>query len=203
MNSAAERLAANEYPDKLALERASVQRAPHLVGDVATRDAIIDRLCEPTIMQSTSRGLLFKILQRAAHHYNVPVVLISFVHSSQLKFPVRLGLDVDHANYPQDGFNFCQYACERSIPTIILDAKSDSRFINNPLVVHPPNVRMYVGAPLQWDTMYIGTLCIIDSKPWSRFALQDGEVLCKLAAEVMQLLRQAADTRAAELSPEL
>ena len=45
------------------------------------------------------------------------------------------------------------------------DTLKDPRFVENPRVVGKPNVRFYIGAPLQSrDGFNIGTLCSMDIK---------------------------------------
>lgn len=49
---------------------------------------------------------------------------------------------------------------------VINDALSDSRFLNNDLVINDPKIRFYAGAPLiTTGKKVLGNLCIIDKKP--------------------------------------
>ena len=62
--------------------------------------------------------------------------------------------------------SFCGHAILGPDIFHIPDARLDSRFSDNPLVVNDPNIRFYAGAPLMAQGKSgIGTLCIIDDKP--------------------------------------
>lgn len=65
----------------------------------------------------------------------------------------------------------------------------DPRFFDNPLVVGPPRIRFYAGAPLILPLGHtIGTLCIIDTKPRSAFTESDQKGLKDLAALILEKL---------------
>jgi GAF domain-containing protein len=73
----------------------------------------------------------------------------------------------------------------------VRDALKDERFADNPLVVGPPNIRYYAGAPLKHSSGHmLGTLCLIDSQP-KHLAPEELEHLAVLAHVVtMELEHQ-------------
>ncbi|WWD17218.1 hypothetical protein CI109_101656 [Kwoniella shandongensis] len=72
-------------------------------------------------------------------------------------------------------------------PFVVLDAKQDWRFENNPQVVGPPHIRFYAGAPLRTAEGYnIGSLCIIDDKPRAEFPPRSRLILKEFAAVAMR-----------------
>ena len=50
----------------------------------------------------------------------------------------------------------------------IQDAAHDPRFVDSPLIIEDPAIRLYAGTPLLTQSgMAIGTLCVIDTQPKS------------------------------------
>ena len=80
---------------------------------------------------------------------------------------------------------FCSVTIQANEPLIVEDAATDPRFKNNPLVLGPPHIRFYAGAPLRTpDGFNIGALCAIDTKP-RRIDARQIAVLKDLASVVM------------------
>ena len=78
--------------------------------------------------------------------------------------------------------SFCTHTICDDGPLIVPDARLDSRFAENPLVVGEPHVRFYAGVPLtSADGHNVGTLCIADTKPRD-LSSTDLEILKSYAA---------------------
>lgn len=104
---------------------------------------------------------LDRIVEAAAARFSVPIVLVSIVTDSQQCFRACRGLDVDAT--PRS-ISFCGHAIHGSTPFVVCDTLQDDRFSGNPLVIGPPHIRFYAGAPLiSPDGLAIGTFCVIDT----------------------------------------
>jgi len=67
----------------------------------------------------------------------------------------------------------------------VLDARRDPRLADHPLVVGPPHMRFYAGAPLRAaDGRVLGALIVMDPSPRDSFSDDDGDTLRDLAAMV-------------------
>lgn len=118
--------------------------------------------------------------------FKTEIVLISLIDTNRQWFKSRQGLDVMETGRD---ISFCGHAILSEETLHIPDAQNDPRFFDNPLVIGPPYIRFYAGAPLHAKNgQRIGTLCIIDSEPRS------------LTAEEQEVLRNLADCVEHEIS---
>ncbi len=122
--------------------------------------------------------------------FGVPTTFITFVDRDEQVFAVRRGLDV--CSTSRDA-SFCAHAVEREEMLVVLDATLDPRFANNPLVIGPPYIRFYAGAPLVSPSGHVvGTLCLVDTKPRNVFTAMQRrhlERLAELALDKLELRR--------------
>jgi phosphoribosyl 1,2-cyclic phosphodiesterase/GAF domain-containing protein len=122
----------------------------------------------------------------AAGLFDVPIALVSLVDHDRQWFKSRHGLDATES--PRDTA-FCAHAILARSVMQVPDALQNPRFADNPLVVGPPRVRFYAGAPLSAaDGSRVGTLCLIDRRPR------------ELGSQQIGLLRDLADLVEAELA---
>jgi GAF domain-containing protein len=103
---------------------------------------------------------LHSLLQLATEIYETPVAFLTLVDKDDQVFKVCYGFEVQLM--PRNT-SFCTHVVEQQEPMVVADAKADNRFTDNPLVMHPPHIRFYAGAPLTTnDGFTIGTLCVMD-----------------------------------------
>lgn len=105
-----------------------------------------------------------RIVQFAAHEFDMPTVLLSLVDESRQWFKARVGMaDCETGRE----VSFCAHALEAPRLLLIEDAWDDPRFADNPLVTGPSAIRFYAGAPLYLPPggSALGTLCLIDTRP--------------------------------------
>ncbi len=99
----------------------------------------------------------------AATLCETPVSLVSLVDLKRLFFKSAYGLDAREVPHP-DGF--CAYAIKQREVFEVPDTLLDPRFAAHPLVLDPPEVRFYAGAPLITpNDVAVGTICVIDFVP--------------------------------------
>lgn len=104
-----------------------------------------------------------RITEFAAAEFDVPICLISLVDEDRQWFKSRVGIDV--CETPRS-LSFCAYALHSSETLVVPDTHADERFADHPVVVDPPHLRFYAGAPLVLPSGLIaGTLCLADMQP--------------------------------------
>lgn len=125
--------------------------------------ARLDELKRYGILDTLPEESFDRITRIVASCLDVPIALVSLVDEKRQWFKSRVGLDAQET--PRE-VAFCAHAIMGTETLIIPDATLDPRFQDNPLVTGAPNIRFYIGAPLQIKAGYnLGTLCAIDRKP--------------------------------------
>ncbi len=137
------------------------------------------------ILDTESEERFDRLTRMARRMFRVPIALVSLVDTERQWFKSRAGLDAPET--PRD-ISFCGHTILGDDIFVIVDARNDIRFADNPLVTGAPHIRFYAGAPLRDLKGYkLGTLCLIDTEPRS------------LDASDLQDLRDLADMAQSEL----
>jgi GAF domain-containing protein len=118
--------------------------------------------------------------------FGTEICLISIVDADRQWFKSCIGLEISET--PRD-ISFCGHAILQDQPFIILDTFLDDRFKDNPLVIGPPFIRFYAGAPIRLPHGYtIGTVCALSCQPKDHFGESEQSQLAILADLVVQIL---------------
>ncbi len=133
------------------------------------------------------------LVRFTATAFGVPIVLVSLVDVHRQWFKARVGLEACETSRE---VSFCAHAILTPRVMVIPDATRDPRFHDNPLVLGPPHIRFYAGAPLAVDGQRIGTLCLIDPEPHPP-ATFDSAMLERIAAMAAGRLGALRPARAA------
>jgi len=107
----------------------------------------------------------------------VPIALLTLVSEDEQWFKSSQGL---RAVATPRSISFCGHAILEEDTFVVEDARADSRFSDNPLVLGEPKIRFYAGEPVRRGGQCIGTLCVIDSQP-REFPDADRQILKDLA----------------------
>ena len=134
------------------------------------------------------------IVRLASRLFDVPIALISLVDDDRQWFKARVGLDACETGRD---VAFCAHAIRGDDVMIVLDARLDPRFAENPLVTGAAGIRFYAGAPLAAPCgAKLGTLCVIDTKPRATPSPE----LVRLLADMAGLIMDKLERRRAEVA---
>lgn len=126
-----------------------------------------------------------ELAQLARTLCGAPIALISLLDDHRYWFKSHVGIDTTEV--PRGG-GFCVHALASRGLLVVEDAQLDSRMCSSPLVLKPPHVRFYAGAPLITpEGVPIGTLCLLGLVP-SRLDEFQRQGLAMLGRHVVQLL---------------
>lgn len=142
------------------------------------------------------------VVRQGQRLFGVPTCLVTLIDAERQWFKARAGMPV--AETPRS-ISFCGHAILEDRAMVVLDATLDPRFADNPLVIGPPHIRFYAGAPIELPSGYrIGTVCVIAPEPRASFTQAEvadltGLATLALAAVTVQGLRGEIDHARAEL----
>jgi PAS domain S-box-containing protein len=104
-----------------------------------------------------------RVAELAAHLFDVPVALVTFVDAHRQWHKAAVG--TDRAEVPR-GQSLCAATIETEGPTVVEDLSEADWFAKNPFVAGPPHARFYAGTPLVTPDGYpIGTVSVLGTEP--------------------------------------
>lgn len=146
------------------------------------------------------------VVQLATTLCETPIALVSLVDRERQWFKACIGLEVSETHRD---LAFCAHAIlEPEELLVVEDASQDPRFQHSALVLGPPYIRFYAGAPIRTDAGHpLGTVCVIDTRPRTLSAAQRDalQALARQTAALLQLrlLEVQREQRAGELIVQL
>jgi PAS domain S-box-containing protein len=140
-----------------------------------------------------------RLNRTAAHVFNADIALITLLDKERQWFRACFGVnDVTEADTRT---SFCAHAI--ALPGdddtfIVLDARKDDRFKDNPLVTGWPGIRFYAGAAIIVGGQKVGSLCVMGKEPRASLGPELVAQLVDLAALASALfsLKDEARVRA-------
>lgn len=115
------------------------------------------------VLDSEAEKSFDNLTELASKILDAPISLVSLVAKDRQWFKSRCGIAAQET--PRE-WAFCDHALRDDATLLVPDARLDSRFAANPLVLGEPHIRFYCGVPLRSPEGHgLGTLCIIDREP--------------------------------------
>ena len=121
----------------------------------------------------------------------VPMCLVSIVGKNKQIFRANIGLDATETNRES---SFCGWTLLPKEPKVLVveDAMQDFRFQTNELVLGPPHLRFYAGAPIIVRGVRFGSFCVLDTKPRHDMSGEDLNLLTRLADACAKTIEKTA-----------
>lgn len=149
------------------------------------------------VLDSEPEQVIDDVAELAAQICDAPIALVSLIDESRQWFKSHVGLNTTETARSS---SFCAHAILQPDVFIIPDTLRDERFADNPLVVGPPKIRFYAGAPLiAQNGSGLGTLCVIDRVP-RQLTTHQVNALTVLRTHVTKLLELRYISRGLDLA---
>ena len=147
-----------------------------------------------SILDTAQDENLDRITELCRDVFGVETSTISLVDEHRQWFKSHVGLDACETDREAA---FCNYTIMQDEIFEVCDTALDPTFASNPLVVGAPFIRYYAGAPLVYEGVPLGALCLIHSEPRPPLDEVQRRTLVRLADvvvrefETQRLLREA------------
>jgi diguanylate cyclase (GGDEF)-like protein/PAS domain S-box-containing protein len=163
---------------------------PTSAHDEAARLAALRSL---GILDTPAEEAFDDIAELAAVVCGTPIAAISLLDSGRQWFKSIVGINASETN--RDAAFCVHVISDRDRVLVVPDTLVDDRFRTNPLVVGPPYVRFYAGAPIVTRSGHaLGSLCVVDSVPRA-LSEEQSWVLSSLARQVSRLIEDRSAAR--------
>jgi PAS domain S-box-containing protein len=145
----------------------------------------LDLLRTLDLLSSDPEPALDRLSRIAAVVTGAEIAMITFIAGDRQFIRSRVGTLATEASMRE---SFCICTLEDPKLIEISDATRDARFVDNKFVRGPRAIRSYVGVPVMFDGLVLGTVCVLDSR--ARTLTDDQRaILCDLGGMVENLLQ--------------
>ncbi len=165
-------------------------------GQVAARLEALDYYA---LVSNTAEVALDRIVNMVGDLFGTAAVHINVLDDCVQHSQASYGYDASGIGLDT---SFCAQAILQDNVFVVLNAATDPRFFDNPLVQNEPGIRFYAGAVLKSSRgVNFGTLSLVDHAPRETFSERDRKLLNNFAAIVMDelelrhSLKSLAETR--------
>jgi GAF domain-containing protein len=114
------------------------------------------------LVHAELKGDVDNLVALAKRIFKTKIALLTVLDEEKQHFRSNFGLD-DLESTPRS-ISFCSYAImnESNAVFVVLETLTHPMFMNNPLVIGPPYIRFYAGAPLEVHApLLLPSLCIL------------------------------------------
>jgi len=158
-----------------------------LNDQVQATEKINESLPPPFLAQDFQAKAIKTILARVINHYDFPIGCLALQNPTGMTITGNYRIDAKYVEHPAGSKSILLHDVHRPLPIIIYNASNDARFCQDPLVVGPPFVRLFIGVPMMLSpTTCIGTLCLMHDEPRQFFSLNDCQYAMQAAKEIVQ-----------------
>ncbi len=169
--------------------------SPSALPDAGLEEAQrIAALCACKILDTSADTAFDAVVTLATQILRTPIGLVSLLDSNRQWFKARIGVDISES---ARDISFCNHAIVHPRdPFVVCDALLDERFVDNPFVTAPPNIRSYAGVPIRSrEGLPLGTLCVLDTVPrsYSDEQISQLTLLADQTGAMLDLRRRAAE----------
>jgi PAS domain S-box-containing protein len=145
----------------------------------------LDLLQRLDLLSAQPDPALDRLSRVAAAVTGAEIAMITFIAGDHQFIRSRVGTPATEASMRE---SLCICTLDATGLVEIDDAASDHRFVDNRFVHGPQAIRSYVGVPVLFDGLVVGTVCVLDSRP-RRLSDDQRAIMVDLAGMVELLLQ--------------
>ena len=148
-------------------------------------EARLQALRQLNILDTPAEERFDRLARMARRLFDAPIALVTLIEQDRQWFKASSAPDEyeNPGQVPRE-ITFCGHTIAQEEILVIPDALADWRFVDNPMVAGPPNIRFYAGCSVtDGNNHNVGTICILDPSPRD-FSAEDMELLRDLGAMV-------------------